>query len=92
MKFPIKENGVRYCAKQMLGDNVCCSEGIVECKSCEFCCLIVNLNEDEVEIEQVPRLDISLIEYKPQRRKIDRVRLLNGYLTLGHLRGGSEDI
>ena len=93
LKFPTKENGVRYCAKQMLGDNVCCSEGIVECKSCEFCCLIVNLNGDEVEIEQVPRLEsISLKEYKPQRRKIVRVSLLNGSLRLGYLREGSEDI
>ncbi|PSN40181.1 hypothetical protein C0J52_16349 [Blattella germanica] len=55
--------------------------------------MTINLNEDEVEIKQVPRLEsISLKEYKPQRRKIDRFSLLNDSLRLGHLREGSEDI
>ena len=93
VEFPTSERGNRYCPKQNLGNNVLCAESLVECRNGKYCCLIVNLNEDEHVLTTKPNLHtISIKERQINTQLKNRKELLLSKLRLAHIKEGAEQL
>ena len=93
IEFETNEKGVRYCNKQTLGKNIICAESVVNCNLGKYCCLIINLNEDEALIEREPELTVESIKSLDlQLKGENRNKMLLSKLRLAHIKEGAEEL
>ncbi|KAJ4442325.1 hypothetical protein ANN_03911 [Periplaneta americana] len=93
ISIPTKEQGTRYLPKQELGEGIYCAEGLVQCTSENYICMIVNMNEEERELTAFPQLTLPP-SLKTQELHLtpDRKQILLSKLRLSHIQEGREEL
>jgi hypothetical protein len=99
VKCKTNERGVRFVEHQLLQPGLIAAASLVECKSGEFPCLVINLTDQPIRMTTDPRLEKPPTMTQGQNsgdpnstNKVKRLQMLREKLRLDHIVEGASEI